>query len=359
MNNNQELISVLEDYLKSDTSSNARELVVKNKNNLDTVLLNKYDIGFSFEGNSFKINLNNEKIKIFKCYEDAIKHSNLENISKNNIALNIDIPQKTLFENIYYFEKIKIIIDNENIIDFKDRIKKDYFILSSTYGKVILSYSSDPEKMNFYRTKHSIDLEKLVNLLETESFPEFYKDSIAKFLSNSPDKDLYTILTNFDFLLKNAINALSLYKHNFSFEKFEKEFDENLSSNIKKLQELTASFQSKIMAIPIQFGVYIYLLSKFNDSFTLILLVVVTIIAWAIFNYLITAKTYRNVHLLETKIEGEIALIRQKSGIEEGKISNSRKILTQDIYGMKDIIYVYQFFSLAFTLLLLIIFALN
>lgn len=359
MNNVQELVNALEKYLDSDTSNNARELVVTNQKIIDKALLNQYNINFSSEGSSIKIKLDNKDIKIFKNYEDAIKHSNLKDFPEINIVLENDIPQQTFFANIYYFEKIKAILYDENIIDFKEKIKKEYFILSSSYGKIVLSYSANSEKIDFYKTTHSIDLTKLEGLLKTESFPEFYKDSIAKFLSTNPNKDLYTILSNFDFLLTNALNALSLYKQNFSFEKFEKEFDDNLSSNIKKLQELTSSFQSKIMAIPIQFGVYIYLLSKFNDSFITMLLVVTTIIAWCIFNYLITSKTYRNVNHLEGKIESEIALIRQKSGIEEDKISKPRKILAKDIYAMKHIVYVYQFFSVVFTLLILIIFAIN
>lgn len=359
MDNVQKLISFLERCLENDTSNNARELVVTDKKGLDKSLLQEYNIDYSSEGNSIKINLENPNIRIFKKYEDAIKHGSSKEGFNLNIALQIDFLQQTLFENIYYFERIKKILDNEKIIDFEKITTKDYFILSSTYGKIVLSYSTKPEKIDFYRTEHSIDLTRLEELLKTESFPEFYKDSIAKFLSNNPDKDLYTILSNFDFLLANAINALTLYKQNFSFAKFEKEFDENLSSNIKKLQELTSSFQSKIMAIPIQFGVYIYLLSKFSDNFVSMLLVVATIIAWSIFNCLITSKTYRNIHYLESKIKGEIALIRQKSGIEENKISESRMLLTKDIYTMKQIVYAYQFFSILFTILILIVFALD
>ena len=234
MNNVQELVNALERYLDSDTSNNARELVVTNQKIIDEALLNQYNINFSSEGSSIKIKLDNKDIKIFKSYEDALKHSDLEEFPEINIALESDIPQQTFFANIYYFEKIKAILYDENIVDFKEKIKKDYFILSSAYGKIVLSYSTNSEKMDFYKTEHSIDLTRLEELLKTESFPEFYKDSIAKFLSNNPDKDLYTILSNFDFLLTNALNALSLYKQNFSFEKFEKEFDDNLSSNIKK-----------------------------------------------------------------------------------------------------------------------------
>ena len=359
MDDVQELVNVLERCLESDTSTNSRELVVTNEKEIDESLLKRYNISYSFEGSSVKINLYNKDIKIFKNYEDAIKHSSLNNFAKINVALNIKIQQQTLFTNIYYFEKLKYILYDENIIDFRNKITKDYFILSSDYGKIVLNYYPNPKKIDFYKKEHFIDLIRLEELLKTESFPEFYKNSIAKFLSDNPNKDLYTILSNFDFLLTNATNALSLYKQNFSFEKFEKEFDDNLSNNIKKLQELTSSFQSKIMAIPIQFGVYIYLLSKFNDSFITILLIVTTIIAWSIFNYLITSKTYRNVHYLETKINGEIVLIRQKSGIEEDRTSKPQKILAKDIYAMKYIVYAYQFFNLAFTLLILIIFAIN
>lgn len=339
MNNVQELISFLEKCLKTDTSTNARELVVTNKEIIDESLLKKYNINYIYEGNSVKINLENSDIRIFKSYEDAIKYGSSKKNSNLNIALNINFLQQTLFDNIYYFEKIKEVIKNENIIDFENQITKDYFILSSDYGKIVLSYSPSPEKLDFYKTEHSIDSTRLEELLKTESFPEFYKNSIAKFLYDKKDKDLYTILSNFDLLLTNAVNALSLYKQNFSFEKFEKEFDDNLSSNIKKLQELTSSFQSKIMAIPIQFGVYIYLLSKFNDSFISIFLIVATIIAWSIFNYLITSKTYRNVYYLETKIEGEIALIKKKiwdSRRQNFKASSdiNKRYLCDEIYHL-------------------------
>lgn len=363
MSNVQELVNTLEVYLEDDTTTHRRELVVTNQSELNKVLLDEYNIRYISEGNSTRIYLDNKNIRIFKSYEDAIKYSNLEDASKLNIALNIEFSQKVFFENITYFERIKTILDDENLVDFKDKIKKDYFILSNTYGKIILSYAINSGKSDFYETKHYINLEKLETLLKTDAFPEFYKDAIAKLLSNNPDKSLYSILMNFDFLLSNALNSLSLYKQNFSFEEFEKEFekefDKNLSSNIKKLQELTTGFHSKIMAIPIQFGVYIYLLSRFNDNCVSMLLVMVTIIAWAIFNYLITSKTYRNVNYLENKVKGEIALIKQNSGIIGDRLSKPQKILSADIYTMKNIINIYQVFSAVFTFLILIIFALN
>ena len=355
----ENLIDFLEKNLKNDTSNNARELLISNEYQINEGILDSFDIKYRIEGSSTKIRLNNSKIEIFKSLNDALKNINSINKSIKYIILHENISQKNMLRNIQYFLKIKEILLSSGIIDFDHEIKKDFFLLSNTYGKINISYLPNSERRNYYSASHDLDFETLEKLMDTENFPNFFKDSIARFLSDKPKRDLYAILTNFDFLISNAKNALSLYQHNFSFEKFEKEFDENLSSNIKKLQELTASFQSKIMAIPIQFGVYIYLLSKFNDSFISILLVVVTVIAWSIFNYLITAKTYRNVHYLESKIEGEIALIRKKSGIKERKISKSRKVLTKDIYDMKDIISVYQFFSIGFTILILIIFALN
>lgn len=355
----ENLIDFLEKCINNDTSNNSRELLISNKYPIDRNLIDSFGIKHNIEGSATKIKLENDKVVIYKSLNDALKHIKTINTSLQYIILNENIPQAYILKNIQYFLHIKNILLSSKIIDFDEKLDKNLFLLSTTYGKIDINYSPDSGRIDYYSLSRDLDFETLEQLMNTENFPNFFKDSISKFLSDKPKRDLYAILTNFDFLISNAKNALSLYQHNFSFEKFEKEFDENLSSNIKKLQELTASFQSKIMAIPIQFGVYIYLLSKFNDSFTLILLVVVTVIAWSIFNYLITAKTYRNVHHLETKIEGEIALIRQRSGIEEDKISNPRKVLTQDIYDMKDIICVYQFFSIAFTLFILIIFALN
>lgn len=270
--------------------------------------------------------------------------------------MGLTIPQTNMLRNIQYFLKIKEILLFSEIVDFDDKVNNDLFLLSITYGKIDINYSPDPERKNYYSVSRDLDFKTLEQLLITENFPNFFKDTIARFLSDKPKRDLYAILTNFNFLISNTKNALSLYQHNFSFEEFERKFDKDLFDYIEKLQDLTSSFHSKVMAIPLQFGVYIYLLSKFQSEFLSLIFVVLTLIVWSIFNYFVTSKTYSNINYLEIEIKNRINLIKQESGVADKKISKPRQYLTKNIDNMKNTIIIYQGFNLVLTLSVIVLF---
>ncbi|SNT69074.1 hypothetical protein [Psychrobacter sp. LV10R520-6] len=352
----EKLLDVLGVCLKEDTSKNTRELSISNKYQIHQDILDSFSIEHHIEGDYFKIKLENKDIKIFKNLSDALKHTKIISDSVNYIILNTHIPQNCLLRNIQYFLRLKSILIDNQIIDFDDEINKIFFLLSSTYGKVAIGYHSDANRINYYSTTHELDFGKLEHLLDTDNFPSFFKDAIARLLSDKPKKDLYAILTNFNFLILNAENALSLYQHNFSFEEFEKKFNKDLSDYVEKLQELTSSFHSKVMAIPLQFGVYIYLLSKFQSEALSLYFVILTIVVWSTFNYFVTSKTYSNVSSLEIEIQNKINLIQLDSGVVEKKLSKHKQYLTKNIGNMKNIIVVYQAFNVALTLLLIILF---
>lgn len=352
----ENLIDFLERCLNNDTSKISRELLISNKYPIDKNLLDSFGINYNTEGNATKIKLENNRVVIFKSLNDALKHIKTINASLQYIILNENITQNYMLKNIQYFLHIKKILLSSEIIDFDDKLDKNLFLLSTTYGKIDINYLPDSGRSNYYSLSRDLDFETLEQLMNTENFPNFFKDSIAKFLSDKPKRDLYTILTNFDFLISNAKNALSLYQHNFSFEEFERKFDKDLLDYIEKLQDLTSSFHSKVMAIPLQFGVYIYLLSKFQSEYISLIFVVLTLIVWSIFNYFVTSKTYFNVNNLETEIRNKIALIEVESGVTDKKISKPKRCLTKNIGNMKNIIIAYQAFNLILTISIVILF---
>ena len=353
----ENLIDFLEKHLKNDTSNNSREFLISNKYPIDTNLLDSFSINYNTEGNATKIKLENNRVVIFKSLNDALKHIKTINPSLQYIILNENIPQTYILKNIQYFLHIKKILLSSEIIDFDDKLDKNLFLLSTTYGKIDINYLPDSGRSNYYSLSRDLDFETLEQLMSTENFPNFFKDAIAKFLSDKPKRDLYTILTNFDFLISNAKNALSLYQHNFSFEEFERKFDKDLLDYIEKLQDLTSSFHSKVMAIPLQFGVYIYLLSKFQNEFISLAFVILTLIIWSIFNYFVTSKTYSNIDNLEIEIKNRITLIEVESGVTDKKISKPKQYLTKNIDNMKNIITIYLGFNLFLTLCIIILFS--
>lgn len=357
MKNLEELIAVLRKALKNDTSNNTREIVSISDLSLITVL-NGYGINYEIlnETKNIKIFLDSPTIIIFKTIEDAVLTEPNPNLEKKYACLSPNINQEIIFENIISFFKMRDIINNEKLVDFNDKGKKISYFLSPDYGKIDIDYKVDITKKIFYSTKHNFNFYKLNNLLNQESYKEFFKNSICKFLSENDNKTLYKILEHLNFLIDKSENDLNLYKHNFSFDEFKKDFDKDLSDEMKRMQDLVFNFHGKISTIPLQFGAFVYLLSNVKDNKSLLALASIIIICWTIFNHQVTAKTFSNIQDLENGIKVKMESLIAKSGLDKKEIDNRNSFLFKEIFNLKKLLSLYQIFYIVVTLIFLIIY---
>lgn len=354
------LNSILKKLLRKDKSSNTRELVSFFDKDIDVgEVLRQHGIEVRFENNNQEIRVfldSSPHLIIFKNLQDAINLTKEQDLKKKFILLDTSVNPKNIenirnnIEAIFSFKKI---LKDFKIIDFDETIPKIHTLLSPDYGNISISYNTNTKERLFYQENNNFSFSKLKEKLSNDEYADFFKKAIAKFLHDKPKPDIYLILSNLNFLTEQADKNLSLYRRNFSFEKFKQEFDKDLTDEMKRFQDLISNFHTKVMAIPIQVGVYIVLVEK-ATNIKLSIFVSILIFVWSFFNHQITAKTFSNIIQIENGINYKIQKLLEETGLSKNDTKDKQNQINTEITNTKNLICWYQGFYILITVLMII-----
>ena len=237
--------------------------------------------------------------------------------------------ESKLFENILYFHKFKKMFIDDEIASYHDEVARKIIFLSSKHGRLDVEYRTDWDE-EFYEIDNSLmdQLEVIKSKIFIDGkYKNFFRESFidyTKTLTNV-DNRFTKSLANITHIVESATRNYELYQHNFSFEEFRKELNEDKEKYLKEYQSNLSDFLSKIASMPIQFGVYIYLVHRFFEQFLPMLLITIVIVAWSSFTLYSVTLILGSVKYLKNKFISDFSMMLEKSGIDETEVENDRE----------------------------------
>lgn len=358
-----EAINKIVNLLASCTDLATDELTfLSNDLNSQIALLTELGIQYDELAEGISINLANQAISIYKTKEDCIKHFQ-GNIKKPIVILadKIIYENETInffFENLIYSQKIQKLLEakDKEVITFNDKVNKKYFLLSEKNGKIEIGYKNKP--LEFYENNHN--LKKLYNSMEgnlSKEYVAFFRDNIIKNVEEKKELDdrFFYLLSKLGLIIEKTDREYKLFLHKFSFEEFHSKLEEEKDKYFKSLQDSLSDFLSKINSLPIQFGVYIYLLFRFEKEIYPLLIVSTIIIIWSLFSYFSISTMKKSIKNLSQRFDNVFKKISEKSGIDLESLEKEKKGVNDRLSNIKTLTTLYQAVTIVFTIGFLIL----
>lgn len=358
-----EAINKIVNLLASCTDLATDELTfLSNDLNSQTALLTELGIQYDELAEGISINLANQAISIYKTKEDCIKHFQ-GNIEKPIVILadKIIYENETInffFENLIYSQKIQKLLEakDKEVITFNDKVNKKYFLLSEKNGKIEIGYKNKPSE--FYENNHN--LKKLYNSMEgnlSKEYVAFFRDNIINSVEEKKELDdrFFYLLSKLELIIEKTDREYKLFLHKFSFEEFHSKLEEEKDKYFKSLQDSLSDFLSKINSLPIQFGVYIYLLFRFEKEIYPLLIVSTIIIIWSLFSYFSISTMKKSIKNLSQRFDNVFKKISEKSGIDLESLEKEKKGVNDRLSNIKILTTLYQAVTIVFTIGFLIL----
>lgn len=354
---NTENINKLLTLLSKSQDLSSDELIFLSKDLInDMELLKELSIKFENMPEGISINLGQQSILIYKTKADCIKHFQINTdkeiiIIKDKIIYDKSITCDVFFENLIYSEKIQKLIEDKEIISFNDKLNKKYFLLSEKNGKIEIGYKNKP--LEFY--ENSYNLKKLYDSMKdnlSKEYITFFKDNIIKSIEEKKEiEDRFIFfLSKLELIIEKTDREYKLFLHKFSFEEFNSKLEEEKDKYFKNLQDSLSDFLSKVNSLPIQFGVYIYLIFRFEKETYPLFAVSIIIVIWSFFSYLSISTMKKSISNLSQRFDNVFRKISEKSGIDLESLEKEKNGVNDRLKNIKTLTTSYQIVVIVFTI---------
>lgn len=360
MDNIKDLLNILHN-IDDDTSNSELKIVSKSLVDSKSVLdLN--NITYEETADGIDIDLSVQSLFIFKNKEDCLTFYNGEIkkdilIIKNSlIYINADENEDIFFENLIYYFKIKALLIEKELVSYNDLLKKKFILLSEIKGKFEIGYKN--KTLDFY--DKSNDLKKAYEILSLKftnnEYISFFKNNVIDKLENIDNlQDRFIkLLESLSNIVEKSNREFELFKNNFSFEEFNSEIKKEKEKYIKNIQENLSEFLSKVNALPVQFGVYILLVFRFQDEIIPLIGTIVLIISWSAFSFFSLKTMRKTIKFIERKFEYIFEKISLESGIEEEVLKQDKNEVSNKIKNINSMINWYQAIVIVFSLVFIL-----
>ncbi len=355
MENLNNLIEVL--FNCNDTSIDS--LIIKSKKlEISKDILIKFNISFDEEKEGIRIDLSRQSIKIYKNKIDCIREFN-GNIEQSIIVLddkisfiNLENNTNIFFENLIYSYKIRKLLIEKKFVSYHEEFGKKFILLSETKPKIEISYKG--KDLEFYNGRY--DLKNIYNKLDTKleenEYISFFRDNFiqqAENISNFDNRFLNTLKV-INIIYEKSNREFELYKSKFSLEEFKSTLEEEKTKYFKTLQDTLSDFFSKINSLPIQFGVYAYLIFKFEKDIIPLFIISSIIIIWSIFSVYTMHYMKLGVEHLNIKFKLIFKKISKKEIFDNASLKLDKDAVDDRVKQINGLIFWYQFVTVLVTI---------
>ncbi len=303
------------------------------------------------------INLFQQPICIYKTKVDCIKYfqSNVTNqiivIESNIYYSDKSTDSDVFFENLIYSQKIQKLLEDKEVMSFNDKINKKYYFLSEKNGKIEIGYKN--KASNFYEDNYN--LKKMYYILKdnlSKEYISFFRDNVIKSVEDEKENDdrFFYMLRNLELIVEKTDREYKLFLNKFSFEEFNSKLEEERDKYFKNLQDSLSDFLSKVNSLPIQFGVYIYLLFRFEKNIYPLLIVSAIIVIWSLFSYFSIYTMKKSIKNLSKRFDNVFKKIADKSGIDLEVLEKEKEDVINRLGNIKLLTTLYQIVVVIFTL---------
>ena len=236
--------------------------------------------------------------------------------------------ESKFFENVLYFYKFKSLFIESKIASYYDELNENMIFLSATHGRLDISCAITWFE-EFY--DHNNDLENQFNTIQKKidgdnQSKDFFKESFIECVKNlSNEKTLLKSLKKIKHIVESASRNYELYQHNFSFAEFKKQLDEEKEKYFKEYQSNLSDFLFKTASMPIQFGVYIYLISRFSENGWLMAGTFILIAGWSYFTVFCIDQILDNIKYLKDQFTIKFCKMLSESGINKREVKEEEE----------------------------------
>ena len=325
MHCSQDLKQLLQTLVDCDDQSTDALKILSRK--LDKSILSKNEITFEEQAEGIVLDLSIQNILIYKNKQDAVTYIKIDDEEKTILIIEEQLVYKTglksncFFSNLFFSIKIKNLFLRSKIVSYHDEINKKLIFLSEQIGKVEVGYKN--QLLDFCNGNYDLSYENINTKFNEKEYLSFFRDNFiktAKEYDNSANR-FYLALMRISIIFENSNREFELYKNKFSFEKFHSNLEKEKEKYIKDIQENLFEFQSKVNSLPIQFGVYIFLVFRFQNGIIPLIAVIILIITWSVFTLYLLNIMKKGVDHTKQKIVHVFEQISKKSGIN---VSNDK-----------------------------------
>lgn len=336
-----------------------------------TDVLDSFNIEYENQAEGISIDLSSQPTKIYKSKKSAVKYLNESDFSSDIIVIELDTsnskyqdiefvvdgnPQSfsSLFENIRYYFKFKSLLLSNEIASYNDEAFNRLIFLSSNHGRLHVICNNEWVE-DFYDGDNDLkvlygELDKKISA--NREYENFFKESLIEYAKAIPDENLRFLqsLKNIRHVIESASRNFELYKNNFSFAEFKVQLNEDKEKYLKDYQSNLSDFLSKIASMPIQFGVYIYLMVRFSEDLLPITATTVILFVWSFFKVMTVNRILENISYLKSKFENDLDSLLDKSGIDKSDIELDRNQIIDEFKKSISLIKGYRLFVVIFTI---------
>ena len=341
----KELFDLLSDC--SDTEQSA--LNIRSAKLVDSVeILDKYGIEYHKEQEGIHIELSGQGFEIYKDKRSALEYLEGRRAFTKDILIleqsvygnqkvetvyfkdSAETSTSCIFENIIYLNKFRELFIEWDICSFSNELDKTLIFLSPDQGRVDIKYAANwaPE---FYESNHDLKqhFQTIKDKVQEKDFKNIFKESYIKTAIDIHDceKRFTGTLITINAIMENAERNYELYQNKFSFAEFEKGLYEEKEKFIKEHQSSLHEFLSQTSYMPIQFGTYIYLVNRFSDSASMLIVVAVVILAWSMFSCMTVYRILDNIKDLKNNSKDLVSSIKTRSGISKDEFQEIDKVI--------------------------------
>ncbi len=308
--------------------------------------LEKYGVSSNPARNGVCIDFENDEFYIFKDYSTALnKNSQGDGLQPTNacdiIVFNENKTYKTdsLVRNFKLFKELIEYFESSRISEYKDNSSKKLILLSSSLGRLDLSYNSNNYERMFFEQDFS-DLHELIKKHKTdEKACSILRDNIISLFSKNPNmkENFFEIFHHVKNIIRNFNRDLELYNSKFSFASLKTELEDEKKEFLQDYAKFYADFMPKIYGVPLQVGAYILIMGqviKINDLTLTILFCIMVIMICLYSDRLITIS----IELLNNSIkdfDNKLKKAKEKMGDDFDGIKNLREKTSQFSKNMK------------------------
>lgn len=240
-----------------------------------------------------------------------------------------------------------------NVVDFDDVVNQKLILLSQKTGKIELSYKDQFIVRALILLEGDNDFievtKKLKNKIEADAaFIGFFKDA---FIENAT-VSFFESLEKIDRVHAIAERNFQLYKNKFDFKKFEKGLHEAKESYFNTYFNFQSEMLSKINALPIQFGIYIFLLYRFSENILGVATIIILMLGWSFFSVATIVNLEKDLESLKEDFLNSLKRIKARSGFNDADLKEYKCLVLDksknSIKRVKQFKYIVILFTCSF-----------
>ncbi len=364
MSNYTEILEILS--VDDDSNSNRLEIT---SNYLKEKEQQLEELNLSFDEHQEGINIKLDAqagFKIYKTKQDVIMYLTETSFDKDILIIEDKKVwehqggnKDQFIENINLWHKYKTLLTDTTIefVDYINNVDQEFILLSIDKGKMEIGFRAKPLEYFSQGVFEENTFTKIKNTIENNGdFISFFKNAFIDVCANQPQEERFSYaVKNINIIYDNANRNYNLYQNKFSFEEFSKGLEHAKDEYLKNYQLYLSEFLSKTSNLPIQLGVYLFLIYRFSDVDFILSILLILIFILSLYTFKDISLMIENVGEIKTNFNHNIKSIKDSSGLDTKDFKKIKKQVNDKIDKFACLLNSYKYMNVVANLLFAVI----